>query len=161
MVFKFGSSSSEAKVKVSNADGDIASPDYFGHKPKKNKDVVRIGRRPLICAGAGLPVVAGVMTYTMVVKSTAGASVSDDDSKSIEASLNTIPLLEKKPSTGIITADTQQGAVESNKTKESTTLQVPPLQANSAAPRNPYRSVDGGRRKTCARRSRAGGDHTV
>ena len=45
---------------------EIKSPDYLGHKPNSNEGVIRIGRKPLICVGLGLSVIAGVMTYTLV-----------------------------------------------------------------------------------------------
>lgn len=138
MVFKFDGKSSGANSKSADTGTEIASPDYLGHKPKRSKDVVRIGRRPLICVGAGLTVVAGVMTYTMVVKSMAATSIADDDGNASEAMIGNIPFLEKKPSNGIIEADMQRIPVESNKPKESTVLQVPPLDTKSAAPRNPY-----------------------
>lgn len=138
MVFKFDGSSSDAKPKDGNLAGDVASPDYLGHRPRKNREVTRIGRRPLMCVGAGLTAVAAVMTYTMVVKSLAAGSMNDDDGKGGEATISAISFLEKKPNTGIITPDTSPTALDSGKPKESMTLSVPPLETKNAGPRNPY-----------------------
>jgi type IV secretion system protein TrbI len=142
MVFRFGSSSSAENPKPVNATGEIASPDYLGHKPRKNKDVARIGRRPLICVGAGLMLVAGVMTYTMVVKTLAASSVANDDGTAGEASINRIPFLEKKPSTGIIEPNQPQRPAGPIKIQEDTTVKVPPTTANTPTARNPYEEAE-------------------
>ena len=75
---------------------EIKSPDYLGHKPKNNAEVVRIGRKPIILVGLCLSVIAGVMTYTVVMKSIAAQRLAEEESKG-ELATNTIPILEKKP----------------------------------------------------------------
>src|ERR1700722_16886382 len=84
---------------VSNT--EIKSPDYLGHKPKNNKDVIRIGRKPIIGVAISLSVVAAVMTYTLVMKSIAAQRYGDDDLGRSDLSTN-IAFLDKKQKNGLI-----------------------------------------------------------
>ncbi len=104
---------------------EIKSPDYLGHKPNANANdgVVRIGRKPLICVGLGLSIVAGVMTYTLVMKSIVAQSLNEEDGKQNDSLTNVIPLLEKKPRDGIIGGSR---SIVLNKAKENNILLVPP-----------------------------------
>jgi type IV secretory pathway VirB10-like protein len=121
---------------VSNT--EIKSPDYLGHKPKNNKDVIRIGRKPIICVAISLSVVAAVMTYTLVVKSIAAQHYGDDDLGRSDLSTN-IAFLDKKPKTGLIGEEkpvaTNKPALDTSRVKE---LQVPSPAPNSATAANPY-----------------------
>lgn len=142
MDFRFGSSSVDEGIKPTNTVGEIASPDYLGHKPRKNKDVSRIGRRPLMFVGAGLMLVAGVMTYTMVVKCIAASSVPDDDGKGGEATISAVPFLEKKPSNGIIELNAPAHPLAPIKMPDESKVQGPPVDANSPASRNPNEDAE-------------------
>src|SRR5271170_5059417 len=79
---------------------EIKSPDYLGHKPKNNAEVVRIGRKPIILVGLCLSVIASVMTYTVVMKSIAAQRLAEEESNRGDLATNSIPILEKKPSAG-------------------------------------------------------------
>ena len=97
---------SDTHTGESAANAEIKSPDYLGHKPKNNKDVIRIGRKPLICVGMSLSVVAAVMTYTLVMKSMAAQRYGEDDNGLSDQLASSIAFLDKKPRSGLISADT-------------------------------------------------------
>jgi type IV secretion system protein VirB10 len=117
---------------------EIKSPDYLGHKPKNNAEVVRIGRKPIILVGLCLSGIAGVMTYTVVMKSIAAQRLAEEDSERGELVTNSIPILEKKPSAGLIEIPTNNNAIVDSKAKEGSILQVPPPVGDSQSAKNPY-----------------------
>jgi type IV secretion system protein TrbI len=117
---------------------EIKSPDYLGHKPKNNAEVVRIGRKPIILVGLCLSVIASVMTYTVVMKSIAAQRLAEEESNRGDLATNSIPILEKKPCAGLIEIPTNNNAIIDSKAKEGSTLQVPPPVGDSLSARNPY-----------------------
>jgi type IV secretion system protein TrbI len=133
-------SDSDHQLKDGVCDPDVTSPDFPGHKPK-NREVLRIGRRPLICVGMGLTVIAAVMTYTLVEKSIAAQSTLQDDAKGIEASLTAIPFLEKKPFNGIIAPENKNVVTEIKKPVDEQ-LQLPTQETSNSSPRNPYEDAE-------------------
>ena len=124
------------------ANTEIKSPDYLGHKPKNNKEVTRIGRKPLICVGASLSVVAAVMTYTLVMKSIAAQGYGEDDNGLSDQLTSNIAFLDKKPRSGLISADTPtkpNAVIDPGKLKE---IRVPAVDQNNAPARNPYEEAE-------------------
>jgi len=134
---------SDTHREESAANTEIKSPDYLGHKPKNNKDVIRIGRKPVICVGVSLSVVAAVMTYTLVMKSIAVQHYGEDDNGLSDQLASNIAFLDKKQRSGLISADTpvvKQNAIsDAGKSKE---IRVPAVEQNNAPARNPYEDAE-------------------
>lgn len=142
MAFHFWNRSSNKAIQEAISNTEITSPDYLGHKPRNNHDVIRIGRKPLICVGLSLSVIAGVMTYTLVVKSIAAERVSEDDGKQNDQQTSIIPFLDKKPNSGIIGDDKPFGTVTLSKRNEGSVPLVPALDDRSAGSPNPYQDAE-------------------
>lgn len=115
---------------------NIKSPDYLGHKPTKNIDVVRIGRKPLIGVGITLCLVVTVTTYTLVNKSAYAFLTSEDNQKADPS--NIIPFLAKKQSAGIIAAKDQPEKIQS---PSNTALLAPPVNSGQTPAQNPYQDA--------------------
>ena len=116
---------------------EIKSPDYLGHKPNSNEGVIRIGRKPLICVGLGLSVIAGVMTYTLVMKSIVAQRLNEEDGKHVDLA-NIIPFLDKKQKDGIIGVQKNNVVADLGKTKENNMLMVPPPPSDGPIAADPY-----------------------
>lgn len=116
---------------------NIKSPDYLGHKPTKNCDVARIGRKPIIYTGIGLSFVVAVTAYTLVGKSSYSFAHQEDTPKADPS--NVIPFLAKKQSAGIIPTKDQPEKIQAN--NANAPILTP--QANSTQPPapNPYQDA--------------------
>ena len=126
------------------------SPDLLGQKSKRNWDIRRVSRTPLLIAIGIALTIGGCMTYTFALKSNAAQNESHSKEPQPKGQgVDNVSFLEQKQKEGRITTETEptpdQSTADVSASKENKVLDTqangtPTLQPQPVQP-NPYQDV--------------------